>query len=282
MGNARAAVVPIWAVQALVTDAVDLLVTAIADGVVANVTARGKGSLCGHAEDSTLSGRLEAVRGVVSVFVGGVARDAQVEVIASRASDKLMLRQHVNAVVASASRHARLLGERLGLLCKGTRNLSLDVFLDTGSHLARDLVLDVLDFTSNTLGGAGDDLAVLDRALDQPVTLARAQLTTGDAVLAEVVVAAVADAAVVVRIVHGGVAVIAVDGPLPLSGSCGSDSRLTAAEGELAGSGVPGTSEDVEEVRTVRAEWKWRRGVTVDEGLLRCACLAELEDAAAN
>jgi hypothetical protein len=75
LGNARAAVVPIRAVQTLVTDAKDCLVAAIADGVVANMAARCKGSLGGHAEDSILGSGLEAVRGVVSVLVGGVARE---------------------------------------------------------------------------------------------------------------------------------------------------------------------------------------------------------------
>jgi len=172
LSNARAAVVPVWAVQALVADAKDGLVAAIADGVVANMTARSKGSLGGDAEDSALGGRLEAVGGVVAVLVGGVAGNAQVEVIAGRASDKLVLRQNIHAVVASAGRHAGLLGKGLGLFLKGTRDLGLDVFLDSGTHartvdhLTRYLVLDVLSLASNTLGCAGDDLAVLDRTLD--------------------------------------------------------------------------------------------------------------------
>ena len=289
LGNARAAVVEVWAVQALVTDAEDCLVAAIADGVVANVATRGKGSLGGHAEDSTLGGGLETVRGMVAVFVGGVARDAQVEVIASRASDKLVLWQHVHAVVASASGHARFLGQSLGLLLKGTRNLGLDVPLDRGAHasavghLTGDFVLDVLSLASDTLGCAGDDLAVLDRALDQPVTFARAQLTAGDAGLTEIVVATVTDAAVVVRIVHGVVAVVAVDGPLSLSGDCGSGSRLTAAECEFTRGGVTtSTSELAEELRTIRAERTWRRGFRFYEGLLGSTCLAELEDATAD
>jgi hypothetical protein len=289
LSNARAAVVPVWAVQALVADTKDSLVAAIADGVVANMTARGKGNLGGDAEDSALGGRLEAVRGVVAVLVGGVARDAQVEVIASCASDKLVLRQNIHAVVASAGRHARLLGKRLGLLLKGTGNLGLDVFLDSGAHaravdhLTRYLVLDVLNLAPNTLGCAGDDLAVLDGTLDQPVTFARAKLTAGDAGLTEIVVATVTDAAVVVRIVHGVVAVVAVDRPLSLSANCGSGSRLAAAECELTRGGVTtSTSKGVEELGTIRAERTWRRGVGFDEGLLRCTCLAELENTTAN
>jgi len=144
-------------------------------------------------------------------------------------------------------------------------------------------VLDVLSLASDTLGCAGDDLAVLDRALDQPVTFARAQLTAGDAGLTEIVVATVTDAAVVVRIVHGVVAVVAVDGPLSLSGDCGSGSRLTAAECEFTRGGVTtSTSELAEELRTIRAERTWRRGFRFYEGLLGSTCLAELEDATAD
>lgn len=107
-------------------------------------------------------------------------------------------------------------------------------------------------------------------------------MTAGDAGLTEIVVATITDAAVVVCIVHGGVALVTVDRPLSLGGNCRSSSRFAAAEGKLTRGGITGTSESIEEFRTIRAERTGRRGVTFNEGLLRCACLAELEYSTAD
>jgi hypothetical protein len=66
---------------------------------------------------------------------------------------------------------------------------------------------------SNTLCGAADKLAILDGALDQPVTFSKAGSTLLDASLAEIIVTTLAGAAVVVSVVHDLVASIAEDGP---------------------------------------------------------------------
>jgi hypothetical protein len=196
-----------------------------------------------------------------------VARNAQVKVLAGLASDELVLGKDVDAVVASASGHAGLLGQSLGLFAKGAGD--------------RDLLLDALvSLAADALSGAGDDLAVFDATLDQPVTLTRAESAGGDAGLAKIVIAAIADAAMIVRIVHGSVAAVAVNRPLTLSRSHRSDSRLTATEGKLARS--LRTGERAEEVRAIRSEGLRDRGLGLDESLLRSTSLAELEDAAAD
>jgi hypothetical protein len=84
----------------------------------------------------------------------------------------------------------------------------------------------------------------------------------------------------IVRIVHGSVAAVAVNRPLTLSRSHRSDSRLTATEGKLARS--LRTGERAEEVRAIRSEGLRDRGLGLDESLLRSTSLAELEDAAAD
>jgi hypothetical protein len=262
-----AAVVPVWAVEALVADAVDSLVTAIADGVVANVTTRSQGSLLIHAEADVGRSRSKAVSRVVTMLVFTVARNAQVKVLAGLASNKLVLRKNVDTVVASASGHARLLRQSLGLLAKGAGN--------------RDLLLDaLLSLAADALSGAGDDLTVFNATLDQPVTFTRAKSAGGDAGLAKIVITAIADAAMIVRIVHGGVAAVAINRPLALSRSHRSDSRLTATESKLARS--LRTGEGAEEVRAIRSEGLRDRGLGLDESLLRSTSLAELEDATAD
>jgi hypothetical protein len=271
VSDTSAAVVPVGAVQALVANTVDGLVAAIADGVVTNVATGSQRSLIAHTEVDVLCGRLESVGRVVTVLVGTVAIAAQVEVLTGLASDELVFWKHIDAVVASASGFGQLLSQRLGLFCKGARDLFLDLLLS-------------LSLAPDALGGAGDDLAVLNSTLDQPVTLARAKRTTGDASLAEVVVAAIADAAVIVRIVHGGVAAVAVDRPLTLSRSYRSDSGLTATESKVTRDLDVGrsTGEGTEEVGAVRGEGLRDRSLGLDKSLLRCASLTELEDSTAD
>ena len=66
---------------------------------------------------------------------------------------------------------------------------------------------------ADTLGNAGDNFAVSDEALDQPVILAGTKLAIVDTDLAQVIVPAIADAAVVMYVGHGDIANITVDRP---------------------------------------------------------------------
>lgn len=109
------------------------------------------------------------------------------------------------------------------------------------------------------------------------MAIARAQGTGSDAALAQIVVTAVADAAMEVGIGHGNIASVAVNGPwVAIGGDRKSDERLlTAPEGKFAMNSFA--------ILLLRAKWKRDRGlIRVDESLLRGASLAELEDAAAD
>ena len=80
--DAVAAVIPIWAVQALMAHTIDLLVTPIADSIVAYITARGEQGLGGEGQDGLLGRWLEAVGRMMAMLVTSVASDAQIKVIA--------------------------------------------------------------------------------------------------------------------------------------------------------------------------------------------------------
>ena len=132
----------------------------------------------------------------------GVTVDAQIEVVAGCASDKLALRQHNNTAVARTGWDLRLLREGLCLVCKRSGHLLL--VLAGTLHQVFDL--DGLARASGTwrdaLSSAVDDFAILDRTLDEPVTLTRAKLARYDAILAQIVVAAVADTAMEMCVRH--------------------------------------------------------------------------------
>jgi len=70
-----------------------------------------------------------------------------------------------------------------------------------------------LDLGGDSFGRAVDDLAILHKALDQPVTVARAVTANVYASLAQIVVTVIADIAVIVLILHRLVTDVAVDGP---------------------------------------------------------------------
>jgi len=201
--DAIVAVIPIRAVQALVADAVDLLVAIIADGVVADAAAGCEHGLGGKRKDSVRGGRRESMRWVVTMLVGGVALDAQVEVVARSASHEVAVWQNDDAAVASASGEARHISQSLGVVVESAWDLILDLRL---------LLLDDLT-RRDALGGAVDDFAILHEALDQPVTLTRAQVALRDAAWAEIIVSAIADTTVEVGILNRLIAVVAVDRP---------------------------------------------------------------------
>jgi hypothetical protein len=191
------AVVPVWAVQALVTDAIDELVTSVANGGVADIASGVAKEVCQSWEGSIRGSSGESMTGVVAVLVADVAVHAQVVVFAGKAGDELLLGEALDAAVACAG----------GLVIRDDRVLLVGVG-------ARDFAgLLGLDLGRNALGGAVHDAAVLDEALDHPVASARAVDSGIHASGAEIVVAAVADAAVEVLVFHGVVAVVAIHDP---------------------------------------------------------------------
>lgn len=86
--QALRAVVPVWAVQALVADAVDELVTAVTNSVVACITAGVAERIAQSRQSSVRSGSLEGMAGVVAVLVDRVALQAQVVVFTHSACNE--------------------------------------------------------------------------------------------------------------------------------------------------------------------------------------------------
>jgi hypothetical protein len=91
--DASRAVVPIWAVEALVANSVDVFVTSITDCIVAGVASRAKESLRDQVEVSIFDSRDESVLGVMAVLLSSVARNAEVVVLARCAGNEVLLRE---------------------------------------------------------------------------------------------------------------------------------------------------------------------------------------------
>lgn len=72
-------------------DAVDVLITAIADGIVALISARFKEGFGNQVELRSLNSRGEGVLWVMAVSQGNVARNAEVVVFAGNTGDKPIL-----------------------------------------------------------------------------------------------------------------------------------------------------------------------------------------------
>ena len=100
--DAVLAVIPVGAVEALVTDTSDILVTTIADGVMDHIAARCKASRDGRLERSTLNSGNESVLGVVAMLILSKAVLAEVEIFTSSAVKEFLLRELFNAAVAGA------------------------------------------------------------------------------------------------------------------------------------------------------------------------------------
>lgn len=186
VGLASRAEVPVWAVEALMANTVDVLVTTITDGIVSNITARGKKSLGNDVELGVLDSWLESVLGVVAMLHTDMASDAKVVVGACSAGNEVLLGKLLNARVAGAG-----------------SNWNLQI---------RDSLLDRLDFRRHGLSRAVDDFSVLHDTLEKPMVLALAENSIVNAGLAEIKVTILASAAVVVNIRDRSVAVVAVNG----------------------------------------------------------------------
>ena len=108
IGNARCTEVPVGAVEALVTntvnvlfiisksfhnrfDAVIYLVTSITDSIVANVTAWSEQSLGDEVKLGLFDSRLESMLGVVAMLHADMAGNAEIKVGARSAGDEVLL-----------------------------------------------------------------------------------------------------------------------------------------------------------------------------------------------
>jgi len=195
--NASRAVVPIWAVEALVADTIDVLVTTIADGIMGGVAARSKESLSQQAMVGFFGNEAEGMLRVMAVFHLYMALDAKVVIITSSASDKVILSQLRNAGIAGTGRYSNLL-----------------LFWSNKSSLG----LGELWFWCNCLSCAVDNLAILHKTLDKPVVLATAEEPCINTCWAQIEVTTIASAAVIVFIWNSFVAVVAINGENAESG----------------------------------------------------------------
>jgi hypothetical protein len=193
------AVIPVWAIQALVADTVNELVAAIADSVVTNIPAGIAQEIRQSRKHSLGCGRLEGMARMVTMLIANMASQAKVVIITRDAGDELLLGEHGDTAVTGAS-GLLFVGNRLLLIGESSRNILL-------------LGLLGLDFGCDALGSAVDDTAILDEALDHPVSASGAVNTVVDTSRAKVVIATIAYAAMEVLVLHGLVAVVAIDNP---------------------------------------------------------------------
>lgn len=84
------AVVPIRAVEALVADTEDWLITTIAQSGVLDTASRSTEKL-GHSADGVLCNSFEGMSWVMTMLVGLMACSAEIKIIAVNASDELVL-----------------------------------------------------------------------------------------------------------------------------------------------------------------------------------------------
>lgn len=84
------AVVPVWAINALVANAVDILVTTIADGIVTLVAAGCEEGLSNEVEFCAHGSRGEGVLWIMAMPEGDVARNAEIVVFTGSAGNELV------------------------------------------------------------------------------------------------------------------------------------------------------------------------------------------------
>jgi len=105
--------IPVWAVQALVADAVDRCVTPIADGLMTNSTSGSQEHGAHSIQDCVLRRRLEAVKRMVAMLLRNMARKANVVIFANGASNEALLRKASHTRVADSGLISRVCRFRL-------------------------------------------------------------------------------------------------------------------------------------------------------------------------
>lgn len=185
--------IPIRAVQALVADSIDVLVTSVTNGVVAHISARRQQRLGDRREMSAINGGHEWVSRIMAVKIIHMAGHAHVVIGALNTRDEMLLSEFCEARVASAC--IELIFFRL--LCVGSYSfLGLRVCARLRWNRLRDAV---------------EDLSILDISLDEPVIVPITHRTSSDTRLAQVVIAMVTRTAVVVSIRNRIIAIVAVN-----------------------------------------------------------------------
>jgi hypothetical protein len=202
---ALGAIIPIWAIEALVTDTEDRLIASVTNGSMLDIAARSTKEICNWIHWSTISGRLESMGWMMTVLVALVAWKAEIVIIAVEAGYEVLIREFLDTTVASARRFEFLLFGllfMLPLISICTRHIWNTAF-------GWSLVLG----DDDRLSGAVDNMAILDETFDKPVALTWAMDTSIDALLAQIIVTIIADVAMVVLVRHGLITVVAENGP---------------------------------------------------------------------
>jgi hypothetical protein len=102
IGNAILAIIPVWAIKTLMTDTIDVLVTAVADSLVRDIAARIKKSLRKRLQNGLCNSWCECMLWIVTMLGLLMAWNAEIEVLTVDAGNEVGLRVFLNARVASS------------------------------------------------------------------------------------------------------------------------------------------------------------------------------------
>jgi hypothetical protein len=223
--HAAGAIIPIGAIQALMAYAGNVLVTAVADGMVRLATAGCEAASHLRLQPSALNSRHKGVPGMVTVTVFGEAGPAEVVVLARRAVNKFYFGELLYTAVACADARVQEVVEDRDdpLGGKGCRGRDRCRFRCRSRCLDRLRLLFLL--RSEALRGAVDDATIHDVSLDKPVVGTFACDTPVDAPLAKIKVAVVAGRAVIMGPWDGPVTAIAANGVVTPKNRAARDSR---------------------------------------------------------
>lgn len=102
VGNASGAIIPVGTIEALVADALDLFIAAVANGVVGLAATWVQSARHFILQPGSLNSWDEAVLGMMAMAVLGKARSAEIKVLACGAVDKVRLGELLDTAVACA------------------------------------------------------------------------------------------------------------------------------------------------------------------------------------
>jgi len=182
---------------------------------MAHVTAGVAKNARQRAERCLTSRTFEDMTGMMAVLIGEMTFHTQVVVLASDASDEILFWQNCKSQLEKSSGisvMALTLDAGVAGPC-GLLGLKLDGLALFGESTWHFLFSFRLWHRTYLLGCAINNDALPDESLHHPVVRTWAVNTTLNTLLAQIIVAIIADAAVEVNVLHGFTAVIAEDHP---------------------------------------------------------------------
>jgi hypothetical protein len=186
--DAGSAVVPIRAVETLVSDTVDVLITTITYSMVSSVAARFKKLICKRIQRSIFNSGCKGVFRVMAVLKSDVAGNTEVVVIAYSASNKVCLGEFLDARIASTG----------GIIISDV--LLLLLFFPLFGFNQSSLGVVITSLWCESLSSTAGNSAILDGTLNHPVSFIQACHTLSSAIHAEVKVTVITYTTVVVDI----------------------------------------------------------------------------------